>query len=220
MSQSNGDDPPIFDAAAIRARAKALFQEHFGTCDRYRNVLPREPLDVAACEELARKGLADKVATGGPFLIGDRGVEVCMGEADLDQLLGLAPRPAPRQRLPMTMNVFQGPVGAVAAASGAVAHGTVHVGQVDEALRKTIELQDGLGDLTDTLLPLLRLARRQECTGTTEEELRAQIAEAEEFRNFEKAVKPGLPRHVAQAAAVVLELVPVLKAALLLVGDK
>jgi len=111
-----------------------------------------------------------------------------------------------------------GPVAAVATAPGAVAHGIVNVRQVDEALKKTIELQDQLGELTDTLLPLLRRARKEERGEATEAELLVQIADAKEFQDFEKAVKRGLPRHSVQTAVSVLELVPRLKASLSLLG--
>lgn len=79
-----------FDPNAVRRHAKSIFEEHFRQCDRRLNVIPEEDDDRAALKELARKGLAVESRAGGSFLIGPRGVEVCMGEADLDQVLGLA----------------------------------------------------------------------------------------------------------------------------------
>ena len=125
---------------------------------------------------------------------------------------------AARQPLPTTVNNFHGPIGAVAAASGATAHGTAVVHQIDDAMRRVIERQDELAELADALLPLLRKARRLENAGVTESALVAAVAEAEEFNAFAEAVKPGLSRAAASAAAGVLELVPTLKAALALLG--
>lgn len=117
-----------------------------------------------------------------------------------------------------TVNHYHAPVGAVAATAGATAYGTVVVEQVDAAMRRVVERQDDLGDLTDTLLPLLRTVRRLERSGTTEAELRAAVAEADEFRAFEDSVKPGLSRAAASAAMTIIELVPPLKGALALFG--
>src|SRR5215216_3338125 len=86
------------DPNAIRRRARAIFEEHFRQFDRKLNVIPEEDDDRAALKELARKELAVESRAGGAFLLGPRGVEVCMGEADLDELLGLGrPPDAPNQ---------------------------------------------------------------------------------------------------------------------------
>ena len=118
--------------------------------------------------------------------------------------------------MPTTVNIFHGPVGAVAAATGASAQGTVNVQQVDSALHRAIDLQDALGDLTDALVPLLRSVRRHEQTASTEEALARIVEDAEEFKAFEKAVKPDLPRVTIAAAKTILEAVPLLKPALAL----
>lgn len=209
--------PAAFDPQTIRLRARALFEEYFRQCDERLNVVPEDKEDRAAMRELARKELARETAKGGAFLIGERGVEVCMGEADLDEVLGLAPpKPSAFSIAPTTVNLFSGPVGAVAAAPGASAQGTVNVQSVDEALRKVVELQDDLGELTDVLFPLLRAARRLEAGGSSEDVLVAAIQDAEEFRNFEKTVKPGLAGASTSAARTVLGLVSLLKPALAL----
>jgi hypothetical protein len=213
--------PASFDPQAVRLRAKALFEEYFRQCDEGLNVVPEEKVDYAAMRELARKELARETSKGGAFLIGMRGIAVCMGEADLDEVLGLAPSPVSPLALavaPTTVNVFHGPVAAVAAAPGASAHGTVNVQPIDDALRKVIDLQDALGNLTDVLIPLLRAARKQERAASSDEELAAVVLESEEFRNFERMVKPGLAQAGIAAATTVLQLVPLLKPALALLG--
>jgi hypothetical protein len=77
-----------FEASAIWSRARALFLDYFADGNRDVHLIPRGSLDTAALEALARKGLAYKIEDCGPFTIGDRGVEVCLGEASLDELLG------------------------------------------------------------------------------------------------------------------------------------
>jgi hypothetical protein len=205
-----------FDPQSVRLLARSAFEEYFRSCDQHCNVIPEDKEALAALRELARKGLARETPTGGAFLIGQRGIEVCMGEADLDEILGLTSSAVSSLGValtPTTVNVFHGPVGAVAAAQGAFAHGTVNVQSVDDALRKAIELQDDLGELTDALIPLLRAARKREREGSSEDALAVAIQEAEEFRTFEKMVKPCLAQASVRAARAVLDLVPVLKAA-------
>lgn len=216
-SRSNNGAP--FDPTAVRLRAKAIFEEYFRRCDRGLNVSPGEEDERAALQELARTGLAKETRAGGAFLIGPRGVAVCMGEADLDQLLGLAPMPeAPSLMAATIVNNFHAPVGAVAAAPGATANGTVVMAEVDEAMHQVIALQNDLGDLTDRLLPLLRLARKQEQRVASDEDLATVVTDAEEFKDFERAVKPGLSKASIVAARAVLEIVPLLKPALALLG--
>ena len=204
-----------FDPQAVRFNAKAAFERFLRSCDRRLNVIPESRNDRAAMEELARKELAVKTRHGA-FLIGPRGVDVCMGDANLDQLLGFVSPAEPAQSVPTTVNIFHGPVGAVAAAAGASAQGTVNVQQVDSALHRAIDLQDALGDLTDALVPLLRSVRRHEQTASTEEALARIVEEAAEFKAFEKAVKPELSRVTIAAAKTILEAVPLLKPALAL----
>jgi hypothetical protein len=203
------------DPRAVRLHAKAIFEKHFRKLDRNWNVIAEEDGDDRnALEELARKGLARK-GKSGSYLIGQRGVAVCMGDEDIDQVLGLAPTvpQASPQAIPTIVNHFNAPIGAVAAAPGASAHGTVIVNQVDAAMRRVLEKQDELGELVDVLLPLLRKTRNLQQATQSDAALTAALAEAEELRAFQEAVKPNTPRAVAGVLASILELVPVLKAA-------
>jgi hypothetical protein len=191
----------------VRLRAQALFNEFFAGGQRGLRVRPSTPLETEAFEELTRKGLTRR-HEGGTFSLGERGAAVRMGEAALADVL------AARSNLPAAApssvtNVFAGPVGAVAAAPGAVAHGTVNTQQVDDALRELVERQDELGELTNSLFLLLRAARQR----ASEEELQQQIADAEEFKAFEKALRAGPATRTLEAATAVLKMVPVLKSA-------
>jgi len=206
-----------FDPRSVRLQARETFEKHFRQCNRTLNIIPEDAPGRAALEELARKGLAVKNTNGGGgFRIGPRGVEVCMGEADLDQLLGFAPPAEVAEPVAATVNHFHGPIGAVAAAPGASAQGTVNVGYVDAAMHRTIELQDDLGELSDVLLPLLRFARKVDAPTASEAPLAAAVAEANEFKAFQRAVRPNLSRAAVAAAKTVLEAVPLLKPALML----
>jgi hypothetical protein len=202
------------DPHAVRLHAKALFEEHFRKLDRNWNVIAEEDGDDrTALEELARKGLARK-GKAGSFLIGPRGVAVCMGDEDLDQVLGLvqaAPQ-APTATGPTVVNNFHGSIGAVAAAPHASAHGTVIVHQVDSAMRLVVDKQDELGEIADVLIPLLRKTRNLERATQSDAELVAALEEAEELRAFQGAVKPNTSRAVASVLTSVFELVPVLRA--------
>jgi hypothetical protein len=191
----------------IRLRAQTLFNEFFARGRRGLRVRPSTPLESEAFEELTRKGLTRR-HEGGMFSLGERGAAVRMGEADLAEVLALRP-PFPAATASTVTNVFHGPVGAVAAAPGAVAHGAVNAQQVDEALRELVERQDELGDLTNSLFLLLRVARQR----GSEEDLHRQIADAEEFKAFQKAVRAGPPTRTLEAATAVLKMVPVLKSA-------
>lgn len=113
--------------------------------------------------------------------------------------------------VPLVVNNFNAPVGAVAAAPGAAARGAVVVHQLDDAMRSVIEQQDELGELADALLPLLRAARKVERTGASEMDLAAAVAEGDEFKNFERSLKPGVSRAAVTTARAILELVPLMK---------
>lgn len=208
-----------FDPKALKLRAKVVFLEHFADCDRHRNVIPDSASDADACYELVRKGLAVETAHGGAFLIGPRGIDVCMEEADLDQILGLAPPPDPTSRTPTTVNVFQAPVAAVATAPGASARATLHLQQIDDALQRVLDLHESLGHVTSALIALLKAAQSiQRDSSASDAAMNAALLEAEEFRKFQDAVKPGLPKATVAAAKTVLDLVPLLKPALSLLS--
>lgn len=206
-----------FDPNALRLRAKAIFEEYFSGLDRDINVIPDDDESTNALEELVRKGLARRASKGGAYLIGPRGVAVCMGEENLDEVLGLtvAAQPPVVAPAPTTIvhNNFHAPVGAVASAPGAAAQGTVTVNNVDAAMSQVIQNQDELGDLADVLLPLLRKTRSLERVVQGEAELTAALAEADELRAFQEAVNPSKSRAAAGVLTSILELVPVVKAA-------
>jgi hypothetical protein len=116
--------------------------------------------DKSALEELVRKGLA-RNGKAGSCLIAERGGTVCVGDEDIDQVLGLAPavRQAARATISSVVNNFHASIGAVAAAPGANAHGSVIVHQVDTAMRLVVDKQDDPGEIADVLIPLLRKTR-------------------------------------------------------------
>lgn len=198
----------------IRAHAKSIFNEHFRTGDRGLNFIPRDDLDVEAAELLARRKLLQKTRSGS-YMLGERGDEIRMGELDLEE--ALAPAAGAGSPIAVTNN-FHAPVGAVATAPGAVAHGTIQILAVDQALHQLVELQDTLGELTDLLFPLLRRVRQGGIRGTSEEELQREIAEAEEFKAFQAAVKSGIWNDSLDAVKQVVGLFGAMKPVLHLLG--
>ncbi len=201
----------------IRLRAKELFEKQFLVGSRGLNIIPESPLEVEACEYLARKGLVIK-GRAGSFMLGEVGDAVRMAEADLEEVLGLTSPPPSPPATSTTTNIFNGPVGAVAAAHGAVAHGTVNIQAVDDALHQLVNRQNELGDLTNPLFLLLRAARAKESERLSEEELLASMAETEELVAFSKAVKTGAPDGALAAVKAVLSGVDALKPLLGLLG--
>jgi hypothetical protein len=89
MTAQTQTEERAFDPTAVCRRAKDLFVKYFSGCDRDTWQIPddHEPSERAGLEELARHRLVVKKNSG--FRLADRGIEVCMGELDLDVVLGL-----------------------------------------------------------------------------------------------------------------------------------
>lgn len=211
----------------LALQARELFEAWFAKPYREGRAAPVGPrhgtmeerrLALLPHEYLMRRGLTVHAGSPTIFRISDKGKDLAYRPHEVEQVLGLAPPPSTKTSRsaapPSTVvNNFHAPVGAVATGPGASAHGTVNVSAVDAALRKVIERQDDLGDLADKLIPLLRAVRRIESVEPASN-LEQVLKEAEEFKAFQLAVRPGLAPEAVAAAKSVFELLPALQSVL------
>ncbi len=122
----------------------------------------------ACLDTLARRGLVKD--RGDNFIISDLGIEVAMGEADIDQELGLTPRPTPPY--PTHGIVIQGNVAALNTAPGGTAIGTINV---NGAMHELVEVHRELGEVSEQLWKILIRLSDVEANQKSGEDLKAAV---------------------------------------------